>query len=100
MTYHGSIEEIDPATGAYIWQTGLPNSALGSPTMNGSGVMAVGTYDYTSTPNAVYLIDSSTGTIIRTLNTGGNNFAQPVFANGFVFTANTGKGLTEYGLRS
>jgi outer membrane protein assembly factor BamB len=98
VSYNGSVEEIDPVTGAYLWRTGLPNSVLGSPTMNGSGVIAVGTFDATTTPNAVYLLDSSTGKILKTLNTGGRTFAQPVFADGFVFTANVGQGLSEYGL--
>ena len=79
-----------------MWQRGLPNSVLGTPTLSGGGVLGVGTYDSTATPNAVYLISASTGQIVRTLNTGGKTFAQTVFANGYVFTANIGKGLTAY----
>ena len=98
VSYRGSIRAIDPNTGAFRWQTGLPNSALGSPTMNGGGVIAVGTYDSSATPNAVYLVNSTTGKIIRTLTTGGSTFAQSVFADGDIFTANVGLGMNVYGL--
>jgi outer membrane protein assembly factor BamB len=66
--------------------------------MNGGGVIAVGTYDSTATPNAVYLVDASTGKIIRTLTTGGSTFAQSVFADGMLFTANVNGTLTAWGL--
>jgi PQQ-like domain len=67
VAYRGSIQRLDPSTGATLWETGLPNSVLGRPTMNDGGVIAVGTYDFTSTPNAVCLVDASTGAILRTL---------------------------------
>src|SRR5439155_23556308 len=35
--YRGSIREIDPATGAYLWETGLPDAVSGSPTLSGGG---------------------------------------------------------------
>ena len=44
-----------------MWQTGLPNSVIGSPSLNGGGVIAVGTYDFTATPNAVYVINAANG---------------------------------------
>ncbi len=96
VSYRGSLRRLNPATGAFLWELGLPNSVLGAPTMNGGGVIAVGTYDYTATTNAVYLVDASTGRLLRTLTTGGRTFAQSVFANGYLFTANVGKGLSEY----
>jgi polyvinyl alcohol dehydrogenase (cytochrome) len=98
VAFRGSVMRLDPATGAILWQTGLPNSVIGSPTMNGGGVIGVGTYDFTATPNAEYLIDSSTGKILKTLATGGTDFAQNVFANGDVFTANVGQGMVVFGL--
>jgi outer membrane protein assembly factor BamB len=84
---------MDPSTGAILWQTGLPNSAIGSPSLNGGGVLAVGTYDFTTTPNAFYVINAANGQILGTPYTGGTDFAQPVFANGDLFLANVGKGL-------
>jgi polyvinyl alcohol dehydrogenase (cytochrome) len=96
VSYRGSVLKMDPSTGAILWQTGLPNSAIGSPSLNGGGVLAVGTYDYTTTPNAFYLVNAANGTILGTLLSGSTDFAQPVFANGDLFLANVGKGLKVY----
>jgi outer membrane protein assembly factor BamB len=85
--YRGSIQERNPATGQLIWETGLPNGVIGSPTMDGAGVLAVGTYDDTSTPDATYLINAATGKIIRTL-VRGKDFGQSVFADSWLYTAN------------
>jgi outer membrane protein assembly factor BamB len=96
-TYEGSITEMDPATGRRIWVTGLPNAVLGTPSLDGAGVLAVGTYDFTTTPNAIYLVNAATGRIIRTLLTGGYDFAQCVFADGRLFGANS-NGVYSWGL--
>jgi outer membrane protein assembly factor BamB len=97
VTYRGSVQEVNPATGTPIWQTGLPGSVLGTPTLDGSGVMAVATADFSGAPNAVYLIDASTGSIISTLSTGNTpDFAQPVFADNYVLVATAGNALYAY----
>lgn len=98
VAYQGSIRRIDPATGKFLWETGLPNFALGSATLNGSGVLAVGTDGVSTTKNAVYLVDAATGKILRTLTTGGSFFAQSTFADGSVFTADFSQGLSRWGL--
>jgi polyvinyl alcohol dehydrogenase (cytochrome) len=98
VAYAGSIRKVNPANGAFLWQTGLPNSVLGSPTMNGSGVIGVATYDSEPTPNAQYLVRASDGTILRTLTTGGMNFGQMVFADGTVYGTNVGQGLMAWRL--
>lgn len=85
-TYEGSVQERSP-TGTLKWITQLPNAVDGSPTMDGSGVIAVGTFDSTSTPNATYLVDAATGSILRNLVTGAD-FAQSVFADAMLFSAN------------
>ncbi len=97
QTYEGSITELNPATGRRIWVTGLPNAVLGTPSLDGAGVIAVGTYDFTTTPNAIYLVNAATGRIIRTLLTGGTDFAQSVFADGRLFVANS-TGVYSWGL--
>lgn len=94
--FRGSIQERNPATGKLQWETGLPNGVIGSPTMDGGGVIAVGTYDSSSIANAVYLVSARTGKIIRTLIRGSNDFAQSVFADGRLFTAN-GTGVYAWG---
>jgi outer membrane protein assembly factor BamB len=97
QTYEGALTELNPATGRRIWVTGLPNAVLGTPSLDGAGVLVVGTYDFTKTPNAIYLVNAATGRIIRTLQTGGTNFAQSVFADGRLFTANS-TGVYSWGL--
>jgi outer membrane protein assembly factor BamB len=94
--YRGSVQERNPATGRLQWETGLPNGVIGSPTMDGGGVIAVGTYDSSTTPNAVYLVSARTGKIVRTLIKGSDDFAQSVFADGRLFTAN-GTGVYAWG---
>jgi outer membrane protein assembly factor BamB len=98
-SYRGSVRRIDPATGAFSWQRGLPNTVIGSPSLNGAGLLAAGTFDSSATPNAVYLVDAATGSIVRTFSTtGGKFFSQPVFADGWLYTGNSTKGLTAYQL--
>jgi outer membrane protein assembly factor BamB len=86
--YRGSVQERNPDNGRLRWVTGLPNGVIGSPSMDGGGVIAVGTYDSSKTPNAVYLVKAATGKIVRTLIKGSDDFAQSVFAGGWLFTAN------------
>jgi outer membrane protein assembly factor BamB len=89
------VQALDPTTGTVLWQTGLANGVIGTPTMDGGGVLAVGTYGFTTTPNMVYLLDASTGQILRSLVKGSADFAQSVFAEGRLFTAN-GDGLVSW----
>lgn len=65
---------------------------MGSPTLNGAGVLAAGTYNFTSpTRNTVYLIDSSNGNILTTISQPNTIvFAQPVFAGDHLFVAAAG----------
>src|SRR5262249_29798531 len=65
----GSVQERQP-WGQLVWATGLPNGINGSPTEDAGGVIAAGTYDFSPTPNATYLINAGTGKILRTLTTG------------------------------
>ncbi len=97
VAYRGSIQERNPANGDLVWETGLPNAVIGSPSMDGGGVIAVGTYDHSSVPNATYLVTAATGKILRRLVLG-TDFAQSVFADNLLLTANT-NGLYEWGLR-
>ncbi len=87
VSHKGSVQERNPYTGKLLWATGLPNGVIGSPSLDGRGVLAVGTYDFTSTPNATYLVDAANGKILKNL-VRGADFAQSVFADGLLFTAN------------
>jgi outer membrane protein assembly factor BamB len=91
--FAGSVRAFDPANGSVIWETGLTGGpVMGSPTLNGTGVLAAGTYNLpTLTANAVYLLDSSNGNILATIPQPNNIvFAQPVFAGNHLFVANAG----------
>lgn len=63
---------------------------MGSPTLNGSGVLAAATYNSSViTLNAVYLLNASTGAILNTIpESGVVTFAQPVFSGNHLFIAN------------
>ena len=92
--YQGSVREVDPATGAPIWERGLPANVLGSASINGAGVIAAATHDYTpaGVPNAANLIDSSNGAILAKINennAGNPEFSQPVFADEFLLRTTT-----------
>ena len=80
------------------WATALPDGpVMGTPTLNGSGVVAAGTYDNADpTTNAVYLVNATDGAILRTIAVTSPVFAQPVFAGSHLFVAATGGTLTAY----
>ena len=67
---------------------------MGSPAMDGGGVIAVGTD--TTAQDGVYLINAATGAIIERL-ASGSTFAQSVFAEDRIFTA-TSYGVSAWGL--
>jgi outer membrane protein assembly factor BamB len=95
--HRGSIQERNPATGKLEWETGLSDGVIGSPTMDGGGVIAVGTYDNSpGNANNIYLVKAATGQIVRALLKGSYDFAQSVFADGWLFTAN-GTGVYAWG---
>jgi outer membrane protein assembly factor BamB len=95
--YAGSIRQASPATGAYLWQTGLPCAVQGTPSLDSSGVLAAGTYAYANCTPGAYLIDAATGTILTTLPTGSSRvFAQPVFAQQTLFIATETNGLYNF----
>jgi outer membrane protein assembly factor BamB len=97
-SFGGTVGQVNPATGAYLWRTGLPCSVMGTPTLDSAGVLAVVTYGCTKTevPGA-YLIDAATGAIIKQLPAGTSQiFGQPVFAQGNLFVATKASGLYDF----
>jgi len=88
--FAGSVRCFDPGTGSVIWERGITGGpVMGSPTMNGAGLLAAGTYNINApTLNAVYLLDSSNGNILATIPESNSIiFAQPVFAGDHLFVA-------------
>jgi len=93
----GSINEVNPATGKYIWRTGLPCIVVGTPTLDSAGVLAVGTYYRCHSASDAYLINAATGVILTTLPVGSTKvFSQPVFAQGALFVATETNGLYDF----
>ncbi len=99
-SYAGSITDLNAATGAVIWATGLPAPVLTTASLDGSGVLAVGTFgEGASQPNTEYLLNPSTGAILAKIGDGDSpQFAQPVFADGYLFIATQTAGLYAYEL--
>ena len=92
QVFAGSMRSLDPATGAILWETGLAaGPVMGSPSSNGDGVLAAGTYNLLAqSENAVYLLSASDGTILTTIPEISPVFAQPVFADTRFFVATSG----------
>jgi uncharacterized repeat protein (TIGR01451 family) len=94
-SYAGGIREINPDNGQPIWETGVSAADLGfgSPSMDGGGVLAVPTYN-TVTPaaNVYYMVDTSTGTVLRQFPLAGPSFPQAVFADDLVFITDGAQG--------
>jgi outer membrane protein assembly factor BamB len=86
--YRGSVQKRAGATGKLVWETGLLNGVTGSPTLDGAGVLAVGTYDNgPSGLEGTYLVSAASGKILTRL-AAGRDFAESTFADGRLFTAN------------
>lgn len=95
--YKGSVRQVDPATGIVEWQTGLTGPILGTPGLDGGGVIAAASYGSTAQESSLFLIDASTGTILKTIPYGtSSTFGQPVFSGSYLFVASTDQGLTAY----
>jgi len=82
--YLGSVQERVAGTGKLVWITGLAGDVLGSPSLDGGGVLTAGTYS--GSAPGVYLVNAATGAVIKELATG-LAFGQSVFARDWLFTA-------------
>ncbi len=107
----GSIRALSPdanPAARVIWDDALPCAVLGSPTLNGSGVLAVPTWRsaknacgggtatpavylfsaYDTVPNANGLPDAPR---LRRIGANGSVFGQPVFADDHLFVVSSGR---------
>jgi outer membrane protein assembly factor BamB len=91
-TFAGSIRMVNPATGAYLWQRGITGAPIGTPTLDGAGVLAV--TEYVKSGQLV-LINAATGAVLRTIPTG-PDFGQPVFADNLMLVPTQNNGLWAY----
>jgi outer membrane protein assembly factor BamB len=94
-SFGGSVGQVNPSTGAFLWRTGLPCAVMGTPSLDSAGVLAVATYGCTKPGSpAAYLVNAATGAILTTLPLATSKiFAQPVFAQGTLFVATESAGL-------
>ena len=102
-TYQGAVYAFNPATGASLWTTPLPGEVVGSPTEDGAGVVAAAIWGSTTNNYGVYLLNASTGAILRYIPLGQDRiFGQPVFAGDYLLVdgLNTSVGLTAYQVTS
>ena len=98
VRYEGSVRKVNPATGGVVWQTGLTGKIIGTP-MDGAGVIAASSTAPRGGENALWLINDANGQdVLDTISYGtSSTFAQPVFADGYLFTASQGPlGLQAY----
>ena len=94
--YPGSVQALDPATGAPVWQTGLPGVVIGSPSEDGAGVVAAPVYYSPTGASGVYLLNAQTGAILSYIPTKAQ-FGQAVFDGDEMLVAGaSGGGLTSY----
>jgi outer membrane protein assembly factor BamB len=98
VTYAGSVQSLNPATGQPIWQTGLPGGVIGSPTEDGAGVVSAQVFMSSTNQTGVYLLDASTGAIIDSIVLPSTSlFGQAVFANNdLLIGGQSNIGLTAY----
>ena len=97
VSYQGSVQSLDPATGNPIWQTGLPGEVVGSPTEDGAGVVAAQVFSSDTGNLGVYLLSAASGAILGYINTSPSGvFSQPVFAGNDLLVA----GDNTFGLRA
>lgn len=97
VTYQGTLRALNPANGKIIWHVGLPGSIMGTPTEDGSGLVAAPVF-LSSNRTGVYLFDGATGRHVGTiLLPGSPQFGQPVFAGSDLLVGgNRAVGLTDY----
>src|SRR5206468_3072649 len=48
VDYYGSVRRVDPATGAIVWELGLPGAPIGAGCYNRNGILAYATADWHS----------------------------------------------------
>jgi len=110
-TYMGSVQALDPSTGAVVWQTGLNGAIVGSPTEDGAGLVTAQTYATCSSTTipcvdgpglrtglGVYLLSAATGAIVGFVATPQSPlFGQAIFVgNDMILGAGSHIGLTDY----
>ena len=98
VTYQGSVQALDPATGKPAWATGLQGTIVGSPAEDGGGVVTAPVFQSSTGQLGVYLLNAATGAVIGFIATPHSPlFGQAVFAGRHLLIGGgPGTGLTAY----
>ncbi len=89
--YQGSVREVDPATGNFLWQHGAPGVVIAAIAYtNGLIIDGAG--------SVLEVLNSSTGAPLYTNAIGGAIYAAPTISNGTIFTGNTNGSVFAFGL--
>ena len=86
-SFQGAVRSLDPATGSPVWERGLSANVPGAISLNGGDVIVAATHDFIPTGLAqhAYLLNASTGAVIRTIdNNNAKEFSQPVFVDDYL----------------
>jgi hypothetical protein len=90
----GSVRDVNPATGAIVWQTGLTGAIFRTPGMDGAGVINASSFESPTGQNGLFLINAANGNLLTTVPYGkAPTFGQPVFADHRLIAATAGLGL-------
>jgi outer membrane protein assembly factor BamB len=85
--FQGAVRSLDPATGNTVWERGLSANVPGAISLNGGDVLVAATHDFipSGLPQHAYLLNASTGDVIRTLdNNNAKEFSQPTFVDDYL----------------
>jgi hypothetical protein len=87
ISYPAVARELDPATGATDWESGLSDGpVLGGSALDGAGILATITFSKTSptTTNQLTLLNASNGAILSNYATPNRTGGEPVWADGYL----------------
>jgi hypothetical protein len=87
-TYRGSVQGREVASGDLVWQAGLGGGVLGSIALDGDEVITAPVFSNRAKTPSLYLIDDANGHVLKGLASGHEDFAQGVFAENMLFSAN------------
>ncbi len=89
--YPGTIDALDPATGAIEWQHPAPGTVIGALTYdNGMLIDAAG--------SVLEILDATTGQRLYSYDTGSAMWAAPSIADGIIYTGNNAGTVTAFAL--
>jgi outer membrane protein assembly factor BamB len=98
QAFRGSIRLVGARTGKAKWILGLPGVVWGTPSLNGSGILAVPSFDVDGgAERGVFLVDANQGKLLARLDVDDSPvFSQPVFAGSYLFVATFNQGLIAF----